>query len=148
MELRSPTIIGNLLTKSSDLSFYVIYLMHQIPCTGGTGIRNHLFENLSINETFFHLGVFGQRHAAEAGVSEFHEQPESIRRMARIISGHNVTTRTADLVPWAYLRFLTWLRDPAEQIVSLHNQRLDTFKRRGHRHDMGFEEWYGGGGKQ
>lgn len=147
MSDQAATVSDKAATADPGVTPKVVYLMHHIPRTGGSTIRDHLREHLTLNETFIHLGSYGRKWNARMGTPEFHLRAESDRRRARIVTGHQVTRETAALLPWARPRFLTWLRDPADRIVSLYNQNLQKFENRGEPHDIGFEDWYEGGGK-
>jgi len=148
MDDLAPRASDDAAPAGSSAAQDVVYLMHHIPRTGGSTIRDHLIEHLTLNESFIHLGSYGRKWNERTGTPEFHLRPEKDRRRARIVTGHQVTRQTAELMPWARPRFLTWLRDPAERIVSLYNQNLQTLENRGEPHDIEFEEWYEDGAKR
>jgi len=118
-----------------------VFIFIHIPKTGGQSLRDHFIEHLTLHQTFVHLGNYGRRLAREAGLPPFENRPIEERLRARVILGHEVSRFTADLVPGRIPRFITFLRDPASQIVSHYNFQAEVASMEGSP-VPDFDAWY------
>jgi len=73
---------------------------------------------------FIHLGEQGILQAEELGLKPFSERFDHERYQAKVILGHKVDVNTSSLVPKKNPKHITFLRDPAERIVSLYNFKM------------------------
>jgi hypothetical protein len=124
-----------------------LFLFVHLPKTGGQTLRNCFIKHLEFHRTFIHLGPYGEKKATELGLSPFHERPPEERARARVILGHGVNARTHELVPGKIPRHITFLRDPAELLVSLYNFEMK-YNRPADQPMPSFEQWYLEGGRR
>ncbi len=127
-------------TNNSRMPIPVYFFIH-IPKTGGQSIRDHLIEQFGNDPAFVNLGPDGIRDDQEKGRLPFHKRPASERSKARVVFGHNVDRFTPELVPNCEVRFVTFLREPAAQIVSNYNFQMESNRREG-KTIPDFESWY------
>ena len=119
-----------------------LFLFVHIPKTAGQTLRDHFIRHMNLHETFIHLGPYGIEDAQRLGLEPFEKRSSERRNRAHVILGHLVTCSTADLVPGKSPHFITFLREPAERIVSLYNFMMDLeFRRRG-KEPVSFDEWW------
>ena len=117
-----------------------IFIFLHIPKTGGQSIRDHFREHLEEFDTFIHLnGNNGEGRFLKAGLPPFQKWSEDRRSRVRVILGHHVRHDTARLVPGRIPRLITFLRDPAERIVSNYNFH----QQRDYKNEpVSFDDWY------
>ena len=101
-----------------------LFLFVHVPKTGGQTLRDCFIRQLVFHREFIHLGPTGEQKAAELGLLPFEERSPQERAQAKIILGHKVDCRTHCLVAAKIPRYITFLRDTAEVIVSLYNFRM------------------------
>ena len=107
-----------------DKSLDEVFIFVHLPKTGGQTLRNSFTKHLELHREFIHLGPFGRQDAARLGLLPFEERPIEKREEAKVILGHSVNCRTHTLVPGKVPRYVLFLRDPAELLVSLYNFEL------------------------
>jgi hypothetical protein len=118
-----------------------LYLFVHVAKTGGTTVREFFAQNLERQNTFIHLGNPTYAQEKESGLLPFAERPVEQRAKALVICGHDVNCRTHLLVPGKIPYYITFLREPAEKLVSYYN--FDMNKRAKKQEPLiAFEEWY------
>lgn len=115
-----------------------VFLFVHISKTGGQTFRDFFVDKLKFHEEFIHLGPYGFRAEAELGLKPFAERTPEERGKAKIILGHEVNESTSALVPNKTARYVVFLRDPAEQVLSQYNFNRATKEGV----PPTFEEWY------
>jgi len=130
--------LGDNLSMNNELFVFV-----HIPKTGGQTLRNHFIKYLAFHEEFIHLGPYGMADATRRGLLPFEERPVEDRQRARVVLGHYVTHLSYTLVPGKTPRHVTFLREPAEMLVSYYNFEMEQRRKNGQPIDP-FEQWYGG----
>lgn len=131
--------------REHDASEFLYIFLH-IPKTGGQTLRDHFIKHLTLHDDFIHLGPLGENDAEAKGLAPFAQRDEATRRRARVIFGHNVYNGVHALVPGKEPRYVTFLRHPAERIVSDYNFQME-MRRRENRKEISFESFYRRGGK-
>jgi len=97
-------------------------IIPHIPKTGGQSLRAHFDEHLLFNETFIHLGPWGDQMCRKRGLIPWREKSPAERSKARVIIGHDVhQPEIFDLLPPETCAFTTIFRDPAERWLSAYN---------------------------
>jgi hypothetical protein len=115
-----------------------VYVFLHLPKTGGTTINGHLHDHMEWDEEVVHLGLWGNRYREQEGRVPFEERSADDRSRVRVITGHGAYFGIHQLVEGKRPRYLTFLRDPADRIVSTYNFRSA-------RGDVGdFWTWYEG----
>jgi len=118
--------------------FSPLYVFIHIPKTGGTTISGHLRNELDWDVEFVHLGPWGEDYRARNNLTPFADRPEEVRMQARVLAGHDATADIDALVPGSSTRYLTFVRDPADRLVSVYNFRTSKPENA----DLSFEDWY------
>jgi hypothetical protein len=118
-----------------------LFLFAHLPKTGGQTLRNCFRRHLEFHREFIHLGPFGENDAAKLGLLPFEQRPVEERARAKVILGHRVTHQTHLLVPGKLPRYVLFLRDPAELLVSLYNFEM-RYQRPADQPVVPFEKWY------
>lgn len=118
-----------------------LFLFVHLPKTGGQTLRNCFIKHLEFHRSFIHLGPHGEQKANELGLAPFDQRPEKERALARVILGHGITARTHELVPGKVPRYVIFLREPAELLVSLYNFQMH-FNRPPGAAIVPFDQWY------
>jgi hypothetical protein len=118
-----------------------VFLFVHIPKTGGQTLREFFRRNLVFHQEFIHLGPGGFELERQLGLPPFERRSAAERASARVILGHEVKQRTHMLVPGKTPRYVTFLRDPAETIVSRYNFAM-AMNRRSGQPMVDFEQWY------
>lgn len=118
-----------------------LFVFAHIPKTGGQTLRNHFIKHLRFHDEFIHLGPYGIAEAEKLGLPPFDARPVEQRQRARVILGHNVTQDTHTLVPGRTSRHITFLREPAEMLVSYYNFQAKQDRLSGNP-VASFEQWY------
>jgi hypothetical protein len=115
-----------------------LWVFLHMPKTGGTTFKAHLERYLSWDEQLVEFSDWGRRYRAERDLAEFADRPEEERSRAVVLAGHRLNYGAHRLVPGERdVRYITFLRDPAERCVSLYNFR----KSRGTT-EADFVSWY------
>lgn len=97
-------------------------IIPHIPKTGGQSLRAHFSQHLTFNETFIHLGPWGNRMCRKQGLTPWADKPPGDRAKARVIIGHDVWLPDIfDLLPAQQCALATILREPAERWLSAYN---------------------------
>ncbi|MEO8460165.1 MAG: sulfotransferase family 2 domain-containing protein [Dokdonella sp.] len=125
-----------------------VYLFVHIEKTAGQTLRDHFIRHMRFHENFIHLGFYGERVARESGLLEFAQRSREQRANAEVVLGHFVDFETPHLIPGKKPRFVTFLREPAERMISLYNF---TMHRVHEAHDLPiprFEDWWSEGKRQ
>lgn len=98
-----------------------VFIFFHVPKTGGISINHLLNEKLTRGVDFIDLGLAGQEADAEHGRLPIARRSREERAKVRVITGHDVFTRTERLFPDCVARRITFLRSPASRIVSAFN---------------------------
>ena len=118
----------------------LVYIFLHIAKTAGKRLQSHFSEHLELGETFYHLMSPLKVHEYPRE-QRFELAPLERRLRAKVLLGHGVTRRTPELLPGRAARFVTFLRDPAELIVSRYNFRMADYNERLGLPITPFEEW-------
>ena len=118
--------------------FTPLYVFVHIPKTGGTTVTAHLRTNLEWDQEVVDLGPWGEDYRSRNDLAPFSERPEEERAETLVLAGPKSTADLA-LVPGRPIRYVTFVRDPADRLVSMFNFRTS----RPQNATLGFEEWYG-----
>ena len=119
-----------------------LFLFVHVAKTGGTTVRKFFAQALTPHKTFIHLGEPTYTQEKAAGLHPFAERPEEERAGAKVICGHDVTSRTHLLVPGKVPHYIAFLREPALRLISYYNFEMKP-RRRKEQPIVDFEEWYG-----
>jgi hypothetical protein len=135
-------LLSNLVSRiKGDPRTEELFIFAHVPKTGGQTLRDCFRRHLEFHREFIHLGPFGEEDASKRGLLPFQQRPVEERAQAKVILGHGVNCETHTLVPSKIPRYVLFLRDPAELLVSLYN-----FEMRYHRPvgepSMTFDNWY------
>ena len=137
-------LLSNLLSRAKGHKVEELFLFVHLPKTGGQTLRDSFRKHLDFHREFIHLGTLGEEDAANRGLLPFHQRPIEERAHARVILGHRVNCQTHTLVPSKVPRYIIFLRDPAELLVSLYNFEM-RYQRPANDPVMPFDKWYGEG---
>ena len=120
----------------------LLYLFVHIPKTAGQTLRDHFIKHLDFHETFVHLGTLGAKDARQHGLGAFAKRTPEQRNRAYVILGHGVSRHTSRLVQGKEQRFITFLRDPAERLVSQYNFQMHRRRDQKGMPTIPFPAWY------
>ena len=135
-------LLGNLLSRAKgDQRTEQLFLFAHLPKTGGQTLRDCFRRHLEFHREFIHLGPFGEEDAAKRGLLPFHQRPVEERALAKVILGHGVNCETHTFVPSKIPRYVLFLRDPAETLVSLYNFEM-RYQRPASEPIVPFDIWY------
>ena len=73
-------------------------IFHHIPKTAGTTVRKFFQSRMSDQQEFIHLTAKGVKIAHAQGLLPFDQRSLDERNQAKIIFGHDVNIKTADLI--------------------------------------------------
>jgi len=110
-----------------DKFLWIFIHLHK---TGGTTFNVHLAKEL--RENLLHLGP-------RKNQLKFNKLPEKEKQKIRAIAGHQVYYGIHKIIPNKNPRYITFLRDPAERLVSQYNQYNSA---ENSEKELSFEEWY------
>jgi hypothetical protein len=117
-----------------------VYILPHVPKTAGQTLRFHFSKHLTLHESYIHLGPWGERDVKERNLIPWKSRDLSSRLKAQVISGHNVKkNEILSLLPASVIRFVTFLRDPAERWISEYNFKIGTGLIDS---TVNFEAWY------
>lgn len=134
--------LSNLLSRAKgEQQREELFLFAHLPKTGGQTLRDCFRKHLEFHREFIHLGTFGEEDAAKRGLLPFRERSIGERAQARVILGHGVNCETHMLVPSKVPRYILFLRDPAELLVSLYNFDM-RYHRKPEEPVVPFDGWY------
>jgi hypothetical protein len=119
-----------------------VFIFVHLPKTGGQTLRGFFEKALVFHREAIHLGPYGIKQAETLGLLPFEQRSPEERRQARVILGHNVTVDTAALVPGKIPRLISFLRDPAEMLMSHYNFHMEFNFRQQNKPAIPFDEWY------
>jgi len=135
-------LLSNLLSRvKGDDRREELFLFAHLPKTGGQTLRDCFRKHLEFHREFIHLGPFGEEDAAKRGLLPFHQRTVEERALAKVILGHGVNCETHTLVPSKVPRYVLFLRDPAELLVSLYNFEM-RYHRPADQPIAPFDVWY------
>jgi hypothetical protein len=120
-----------------------LFVFVHIPKTGGQTLRNHFIKHLIFHEEFIHLGPYGIADAQRRGLVPFEQRPAEARQNARVLLGHYVNHQSHTLVEGKTPLQITFLREPAELLVSYYNFQMEQHRKNGKPVEP-FEDWYQG----
>ena len=106
-----------------------LWLIYHIPKTGGQTIRNHLAGELERGIVYLHLGKLDLETALT--YEDIAALDAETRSRVRVMSGHPLERRFADLFPGRPIREVVFIRDPASRFVSHYNFSMTMRSRRG-----------------
>jgi Sulfotransferase family len=118
-----------------------LFLFVHLPKTGGQSLRHFFMKHLAFHREFIHLGPYGLKDAQDRGLLPYEQRPEAERALARVILGHYVHKDTHKLVPGRIPRHITFVREPAEMLLSYYNFQM-SLERSSNRPAVGFDQWY------
>ena len=121
--------------------------MH-IEKTAGQSLRDHMITHMKLHYEFIHYGYYGERLAREKGLGSFAERSLRQRNDAEVVLGHFVDCETHKLIPAKKARYITFLREPSERMVSLYNFTMHRLYGNANLPSIGFDEWWAIGKKQ
>lgn len=115
-----------------------LWVFLHLPKTGGTTFKAHLERHLEQDVSLIELSDWGRQIRRKAGRPELAERSEEDRAKVRVIAGHHAYYGIHRLIPGPRdVRYVSFMRDPAERCVSLYN-----FRRSRGVVTAGFEQWY------
>lgn len=100
-----------------------VFIFLHLPKTGGTTFNAHLFKNLIWEEEFLHIGPWGEKYRRAHNKLPLHKRSLYERNRIKVISGHGVWYGIHELFPHKEPKYFTFIRDPAERMVSLYNHK-------------------------
>jgi len=113
----------------------ILWIFLHLQRSGGTTFNGHLQKRLKPGE-FIHLGNPWVAEKERRKIIPFDKLPLGERKKAKVIVGHKAYYGVHNLVPGKIPRYITFVRDPAERIVSYYNSRI------WHGKIPSFERWY------
>ena len=124
-------------SNGSALSNPNVWVFLHLSKTGGTTVNGHFKRHMSWDESFVHLGGWGNRYRKMAGRKPLQARSLEERLRVKVISGHRAYYGVHHLVCSQKPKYFTIVRDPAERCVSRYN-----FNRSRGRVTSNFETWY------
>lgn len=98
-----------------------LYLFFHIPETGGQTLRDHLLSELVNGHDYLHLGRLGPTDPCPRTMDDVMAMSDEQRRRVRVISGHDVSRDLSRVFARRPIREVTFLREPAQRIISHYN---------------------------
>jgi hypothetical protein len=118
-----------------------LFLFVHLPKTGGQTLRSFFMKQLAFHREFIHLGPYGLKDAHDRGLLPYEQRPPEERARAKVILGHNVHKDVHKLVPGKIPRHITFLREPAETLLSYYNFQM-SLEHSSDRPAVEFDQWY------
>lgn len=114
-----------------------IWIFLHLAKTGGTTFNGHMRKYLRWDEEFIHLGSWGREYRKRNNRLDWHKRSVEERNKAIVLGGHRTYYGIHNLVPAKKPRYITFVRCPAERLVSKYN-----FQMSAQANPMSFDEWY------
>lgn len=102
----------------------IVYIFLHLAKTGGSTFHGHLYRHLEWDREFVHLGPWGQRYRERNNRQPFRRRSADDRNRVRVLGGHRAYYGIHTLVPDKTPRYITFVRCPAELIVSRYNYSM------------------------
>jgi len=99
----------------------IVYIFLHLQRTGGTTVNGQIYKHLKPEEEFIHVGSPWLTEEQRKEIIPFEQRSLEERKKARVISGHGAYYGIHKLVPGKTIRYFTFVRDPAERVVSYYN---------------------------
>jgi len=119
-----------------------VFVFFHVPKTGGISIHHLLNENMELGIDFIHLGEIGWKEDQEQHRLPFFKRSAAERAKIRAIIGHDVTVRTENLIPGRVARRITFLRSPANRLISAYNYETSPAFPSKWNQPVSFDTWY------
>lgn len=98
-----------------------LFIFLHLQRSGGTTLNGHLYSNLKPEIEFIHLGSPWASKNELKKLGLFEERPINERNKARVITGHKAYYGVHKFVPQKSPKYITFLRNPADRLVSFYN---------------------------
>jgi hypothetical protein len=121
-----------------------IWFFFHLPKTGGSTFITHLSKYLFFDEQYIDLGELGQYvwdQGKKKEIKPFLEREPEERNKAIVIAVCNASYHIHGLFPNRVPRYITFLRNPPNRVVSIYNHMMTRRESQGEKL-IPFEEWY------
>ncbi len=120
-----------------------LWLIHDVPGTGGTSLRMRLAEQLEEGRSLLHLPQRAPDRPRDLRPDDVGRVlPERLEEV-RVMIAHQIDRRLIERFPGRRVREAVFLRNPAERLVSQYNEFRRAQERRGQGNAVpSFDEWY------
>ena len=121
--------------KYEPIFFYI-----HVSKTGGTTFIGHIYQFLDFDEELIDLGNWGRPFRKKHGKEEIFDRTSYEKQKVKIISGHEVFYGIHEHFPEREPRYIIFLREPSERLVSKYNHEMTLNELRGEEITK-FDEW-------